>query len=163
MNLKRTAYRLLLLVLGAVAAISAFQMGSPFFARQLPREAPKFYDFRLWHGSLVRYEKLQTLYTTNQKGYFLAGSRVGYKYPPTYASLIRPFMGKPIPVIERYFLIANLIAILAAGAGLMVALGLRGDRLLLAIPVFVLLWRPTWKLFFDLQMEVPDPPLPGDR
>lgn len=150
----RSRWRPLLWVLLALSLIPTVarvaSLVEPFCAPGWERSA--FYDFRLWRTGVERYEQTGRLYDTDTPGYFLAGSVSLYKYPPTFAAILKLFAGRPQSTVGRIFLLGSLVLLLLALGVLLV--GLRPPPLGGALMALVFVhWMPTWELLSDLRME----------
>lgn len=146
-----TARTILLLLLAGLTALRVAHLAAPFFARGW--ENWSFYDFRLWRAGLDQYEKSGRLYDTDQPGYFLPGSRSLYKYPPTFAALMKPFTHLPQSVAARSFLILNALCLAGFLAALFASLRVRAWKACL-LSLLLLHWQPVWEVLSDLQMEL---------
>jgi hypothetical protein len=144
----RRASRLAVWVLALLTALSAARVAGlarPFFAPGW--ENWSFYDFRLWRAGLEQYQQTGRLYETEQPGYFEPGSHSLYKYPPTFAAVMRPFASLPQRVVGRLFLLAGFLAALLAA--------LRPSRRIgWGLALVLVNWQPIWECLSDLQMEL---------
>jgi hypothetical protein len=122
----------------------------PFTAPGWERLA--FYDFRLWRSGVARFEQTGVLYDTEQPGYFLPGSQSRYKYPPTYAALLKLVSSQPQRLVGRAFFLGNVLILAAFLAMLLWALRPAAWRAVLMILLFFH-WQPFFENFGDLQME----------
>lgn len=149
----RASRILLWILLGLCVCLTVARVMSlarPFHAPGWERVA--FYDFRLWRAGVERYERTEQLYDTDRPGYFLAGSHALYKYPPTFAAILKLFSGEPQHKVGRIFLITNLLLLVSA-LGIILA-ALRPVPIKSAIMALVFVhWLPTWELLHDLRME----------
>jgi hypothetical protein len=115
-------------------------------------ESIAFYDFRLWRSGVAQFEETGVLYDTEQPGYFLPGSHSRYKYPPTYAALLKLVSSLPQRVVGRAFFVGNVLLLAALLAMMLWALRPGAWRAVLMILLF-LHWQPFFENFGDLQME----------
>lgn len=137
--------------LAVYAAVSdLYRLLRPFYSPGWERVS--FYDFRLWREGVERYANTGVLYDTDTPGFFLAGSHANYKYPPTYAALLKPFVGVEQRIVGRAFFLGNLVALLASAALILRELRVRRRLAIVSLGIFIL-WKPTWETLSDLQME----------
>jgi hypothetical protein len=134
----------------AFTVIRALSLSYAFWKPGWERET--FYDFRLWRAGVERYIATGQLYDTDTPGYFEPGSHSLYKYPPTFAAILKPFAGQPMVPVGRGFLIAHLLILAAAATMLVRALGARSRLALLMVLLFVN-WMPIWETLSDLRTE----------
>jgi hypothetical protein len=141
---------LALIALALIALMRIYHYWSAAFGPDWPRIA--FYDFRLWRTGIERYVETGRLYDVDTPGYFLAGSHSLFKYPPTFAALLRPFAGQPQRSVGLLFFVGHL-GLLFATLGIILRASRLSRRHAFLIGLLFLLWQPTWEDLGDLQME----------
>jgi hypothetical protein len=112
-----------------------------------------FYDFRLMRANVEDFVHTGQLYDTSDPAALLPGSGSSFKYPPTFAAILRPFVGRPQAAVGRAFLFAYLALLAGALVALLFALrpaGWRGAML----AILFLNWQPLWESMADLQLEI---------
>ncbi len=142
--------RIIVFALLALTLVRAVDLSRPFFTRGW--DVAAFYDFRIWRLGIETFQKTGTLYDTDKPGYYQPGSRSLYKYPPTFAALLRPFAGKPQALAGRVFLAGNFVLLAVFLIAVLRALRPGWERGMI-LGILLINWQGVWESLSDLQME----------
>jgi len=153
-RLARAGMWIVLLAMAALTVAQTITWLPPNWPREdWPRKdlLSRYRDFVVFMGAMGQLEKTGVLYDTESVNYFLPSSPA-YKYPPTFAAVLRALHRLPLHRAMQIMVIALASFLLAS---LVLALGmmrLRGARALL-VAILFLQWRAFWESMAGLQLE----------
>jgi len=116
-----------------------------------PRGTMIYYDLSAFLGQVRDYEKTGRLYAVDQADFYDPGSRV-YKYPATFAAILRPMAKDRLRPIVRKLLPVNFALLLLTLGVLLVYLKPPPVRAMFMILTF-LNWQPFWESLGGMQLE----------
>ncbi len=112
-----------------------------------------YQDVRLFLENVEAWKTKGRLYNLDEQDFFNPSSGV-YKYPPTYAAMLRPLTSPALTGQEPIYLLLALNAvILAAGLGVILALFRPGRERLLLVALVFLNWQPFQESMGGPQVE----------